>query len=179
MAQLNPIDLRFNIPSVQQQVAQIKALTEKQSAEHTALLKRQETEQKQYGVNVGALRAKSLKEISVLETTHAEQKTKLLTKLADQERIQAEQTSRRIEQITKVRIEREQLAHGLGFKALEGEYVKHSKTVVDLKTKLSEENNKIFRTSIQNQIKDEANFTAVLRKEYMSREEVAKKGSWC
>ncbi len=96
MAQLNPIDLRFNIPSVEHQSAQLKGLMQKQSAEHTALLKRQENEQKQYGVNVGALRAKALKEVSNLEATHGKQKIVLLEKLAQKEKEHADQIAKHI-----------------------------------------------------------------------------------
>ncbi len=80
MAELNPIDLRFNIPSVQKQSDELKALLKKQSDEHTALLKKQWDAEKQYGANVGVLKATGLKQVSELETKHASQKQALLDK---------------------------------------------------------------------------------------------------
>lgn len=67
MTELNPIDLRFNVPGVRNQATELKSLLTQFSEQHTALLKKQEEEEKKYGANVGAIRARYLKQHTDLE----------------------------------------------------------------------------------------------------------------
>jgi hypothetical protein len=92
MADLNPIDLRFNIPQAQQQVASLKELMQKQSAEHTALLAKQTAEEDKAGANIGAIRAK----YSKLNTDLAKKQAVELGNIHEQaNKLIAEATQRR------------------------------------------------------------------------------------
>ncbi len=85
----------------------MRELLKKQSDEHAALLKKQWDEEKQYGANVGALKATSLKQISDLESKHATQRSALLTKQANEEQAHADKVSKYLEN---VRIKSTQIA---------------------------------------------------------------------
>lgn len=81
-----------------------------------------------------------------------------------------------LESISAKRLQAELAASKLNFENLEHQYVAHSKRVVDLKEQLSLTENRIEREKIQKEIAEEQRATAILRKEYQSREEVAHKG---